>query len=150
MTTTSQASSSLWSRMNWSRFGLPISSSPSKMTRALIGSVPGLRQVRLERLDVHEQLALVVGRPAREQLVVANRRLERRRDPQVERVDGLHVVVPVEEHRRRARRVQPVAVDDRVARRVDDPHVLEADRPQLLGRPLGAPAHVGGVLGAAR
>ena len=108
---------------------------------------PGLPEVRLERLDVHEQLPLVVGGAAREQLVVAHRRLERRRRPQLERVDRLHVVVPVEEHRRRAGRVQPVAVDDRVARRVDHPHVLEADGPQVIGGPVGAAAHVAGVLG---
>ncbi len=41
-----------------------------------------LLQVRLDRLEVHEDLALVVGRAARVELAVANRRLERRGFPQ--------------------------------------------------------------------
>ena len=61
-----------------------------------------LFQVRFDRLEVHEDLALVVGRPARVDLAVADRGLERRRLPQVERIDRLHVVVAVEEDRRRA------------------------------------------------
>ena len=75
-----------------------------------------LLQVRLDRLEVHEHLALVVGRAARVDLAVADRRLERRRLPQVERIDRLHVVVAVEQDRRRALGAEPVAVDDRDAR----------------------------------
>ena len=63
-----------------------------------------LLQVRFDRLEVHEHLALVVGRAARVDLAVADRRLERRRGPQVHRVHRLHVVVAVEQDRRRARR----------------------------------------------
>ena len=105
-----------------------------------------LLQVRLDRLDVHEHLALVVGGAARVDLAVAHGRLERRAGPQLDRIDRLHVVVAVEEDRRLAGRVQPVAVDDRVAGRVDQPDVLQAGRPQRLGRPLGGAAHVAGVL----
>ena len=86
-----------------------------------------LLQVRFDRLEVHEHLALVVGRAARVDLAVADGRLERRRLPEVERIDRLHVVVAVEEDRRRARRAEPVAVDDRIARRLDQPDVLQAD-----------------------
>ena len=42
-----------------------------------------LLQVRLDRLEVHEDLALVVGGAARVDLAVADRRLEGRRLPQV-------------------------------------------------------------------
>ena len=93
-----------------------------------------LLEMRLDRLEVHEHLALVVGRAAGVDLAVADRRLERRRLPQVERIDRLHVVVAVEEDRRRARRAQPVAVDDRIARRLDQPHVLQSDAPHLVAR----------------
>ena len=106
-----------------------------------------LLQVRFDRLEVHEDLALVVGGAARVDLAVAHGRLERRRLPQIERVDRLHVVVAVEENRRRARRAEPVAVDDRIARRVDEPDVLQADAAHLVGAPFGAPLHVGRVLG---
>ena len=44
MTTTSAASSSLWSRTNASRFTLPISSSPSSTNRMLTGSFPVSRR----------------------------------------------------------------------------------------------------------
>ena len=106
-----------------------------------------LFQMRLDGLEVHEHLALVVGRAARVELAVADGGLERRRLPQVERIHRLHVVVPVEEDGRRARRAQPVAVDDRVARRVDELHVLETDAPHLIAAPLRAAPHVRGVLG---
>ena len=94
-----------------------------------------LLEMRLDRLEVHEHLALVVGRAARVDLAVADRRLERRRLPQLERIDRLHVVVAVEEDRRRAWRAQPVAVDDRIARRVDQADVLQSDPPHLVGAP---------------
>ena len=105
-----------------------------------------LLQMRLDGLEVHEDLALVVGGAARVDLAVADRGLERRRLPQVERIDRLDVVVAVEQDRRRALRRQPVAVDDRVARRLDQPDVLHADPAQFVGRPFGAAAHVGLML----
>ena len=107
---------------------------------------PGLLQPGLDGLEVHEDLALVVGRAARVDLAVAHRRLKRRRLPQVHRVDRLHVVVPVEQHRRRAGGAEPVGVDDRVARRLDQPTFCIPMRSQLVGGPLGAPAHVGLML----
>jgi hypothetical protein len=108
--------------------------------------LPLLFQVRLDGLDVHEHLALVVGRSARVDLAVANGRLERRRRPLVERIHRLHVIVAVEQDRRCTGRAQPVAVDDGVAGRVDQADVLHADALQFLRRPLGTAAHVAGVL----
>ena len=105
-----------------------------------------LFQVRFDRLEVHEDLTLVVGRPARVDLAVADGRLEGRRFPQLQRIDGLHVVMPVEEDRRRAFRAQPVAVDDRIARGIDEAHVLQPDAAHLFGAPIGAAFDVGGVL----
>ena len=84
---------------------------------------------------------------ARVELAVADRRLERRRRPQVERIDRLHVVVAVEEDGRRTRRAQPFAVDDRVAGRLLDAGVLQADAGHLVAGPLGAAAHVGRMAG---
>ena len=110
----------------------------------------GLLEVRLDRLEVHEHLALVVGGAARVDLAVADRRLERRRFPQIERIDRLHVVVAVEQDRRRARRMEPVAVDDRIAGRLDQPDVLESDARHLVGGPLGAALARRRVLPAAR
>ena len=106
----------------------------------------GLLQVRLDGLEVHEDLALVVGRAARVDLAVADGRFKRRRLPQLDRIDRLDVVVAVEEDRRRTFGAQPVAVDDGVAGRFDEPDVVEADAAHLLGRPLGAAPDVAGVL----
>jgi hypothetical protein len=54
----------------------------------------GLTQPGLDGLEVHEDLALVIGAAARVDLAVAHRGLEGRRDPLVQRIHGLHVVVP--------------------------------------------------------
>ena len=113
MTTTSAASSGLLSRTNSIEVKAADLLFAFENTLDVHRQPAGLLHVGLDGLEVHEDLPLVVGRPARVNLPLAHRRLERRRFPQVERVDGLHVVVAVEEDRRRARRVQPLAVDDR-------------------------------------
>ena len=146
MTTTSAARSSLWALMKSSRLAEPTSSSPSRMTLHVHRQPAVLLQVRFDRLEVHEDLALVVGGAARVDLAVADRRLERRRLPQLERIDRLHVVVAVEQDRRRALGAEPVAVDDGIARRLDQPDVLQADAAHLVGGPLGAAPDVGRVL----
>ena len=150
ITTTSAASFSLLARTKSSRCTLPTSSSPSMKNLMLSGSAPPLLQVRLDRLDVHEHLALVVGGAAGVDLAVADGGLEGRAGPQVHRIDRLHVVVAVEEDRRLARRVQPVAVDHGVARRLNQLDVLQSRGAQRVGRPLRRLAHVLGVLGQRR
>ena len=59
-------------------------------------TIAGL-QVRLQRLDVDEQLPFVVGRAAGVDLAVLHDRLERRRVPAVFDRRGHHVVVAVDE-----------------------------------------------------
>src|SRR6185436_7408217 len=96
------------------------------------GQFAAVGQMRLERLDVQVELTLVVDGPAREELTVANGRLERRRLPQIERLCRLHVVVTVDQHCLRAGSAAPLADDDGVSgRRVD--LRLEADLRQLRG-----------------
>ena len=102
----------------------------------------GLLHVGLDRLEVHEDLSLVVGGAARVDLVLAHGRFERRRIPEIDRVHGLDVVVAVEQDRRRPGRVQPIAIDDRIAGRVEQPHMLEADALHVIGAPLGCAPHV--------
>ena len=104
-----------------------------------------LRQVRLDRLHVHEDLALVVDGAAGVELAVAHRGLERRRGPQLQRIHRLHVVVAVEEDRRRAFGAEPLGVDHRMPGRLHELRVVQADPGELGGRPLGAAADVGGV-----
>ena len=76
----------------------PISSSPSQANRTLTGSSPGRRE-QLGGLQEHEELALVICDPARVEPAVALDELEGRRFPEVERVGGLHVEMPVAEDR---------------------------------------------------
>ena len=54
------------------------------------------------RFDLVEGLALVVDGAPGQALAVDDHRFEGRRGPLVERIDRLHVVVAVDEHRRRA------------------------------------------------
>ena len=85
---------------------------------------PGLEE-RLGGAEMHVDLALVVGRAPGQHPAVVEDRLERRRVPQVERIDRLDVVVAVDDRGRRAIRVQPVAVDHRVAARLGDLDMLD-------------------------
>ena len=57
----------------------------------------------LDAEDVREDLPLVVRRAARKDDAVLDPRLERRRLPQLQRIDRLHVVVAVDHHRAPAR-----------------------------------------------
>ena len=72
-------------------------------------------QMALERLDHQPCLTFVVDRSAGVDVVVADLRLERRRQPLIERIGWLDVVVPVDDQRRLSRRVEPLGVDDRSA-----------------------------------
>src|SRR3712207_7524944 len=58
-------------------------------------------------------------------------------------IDRLDVEVAVDEGRRLARRVQPLAVDDRVAAGRQDANALQAGPGHARRRPLGRPLHVG-------
>ena len=77
--------------------GLPTSSSPSTIQRIPIGSSPALAE-RADRRQADGSSPLLSACPAHRACRRA-RRLERRRLPQLERVDGLDVVVVVEEER---------------------------------------------------
>src|SRR5690606_39951174 len=79
------------------------------------GQTAGRVQHRLGGLDVDEQLPLVIACATSVQLTVADLRLKRRAVPQVDGVDGLHVVVPVDEHGRRVRTcAHPLTVHNRM------------------------------------
>ena len=114
------------------------------------------RQLALARqraggVQQRPEVALVVGRAARVQAAVADLGLERRRGPLAEVADALDVVVAVDQDRRRVgRRRAQVADRERVA--VADLHELGAAAGALdvVGRPLGGAAQVGGIAAAGR
>ena len=106
-------------------------------------------QERLRNLQRDEHRALVVGRAARVDAPVADGRRERRRHPLGLVPRRLHVVVAVDEYRRRARRLEPFAEHDRMSVRLDDAAARERELrrnplrrlPELrLSRRVGADA----------
>ena len=102
-------------------------------------------------LHLVEHLALVVDGAPRAALAVDDHRLERRVVPLVEGVDGLDVVMTVDEHGRRGGTgVEMVGVHRRKAGRLDDPDVLQPGVLQQVGGELGRAAHVAGVRGLRR
>ena len=98
------------------------------------GDAPLRREMRRQPVQVHEHLALVVRRTAPQQLVSAHRRLERRALPQFERVDGLHVVMAVnDDHGSIVTFPGPMRVDRRMARRLPDLHLRKTRLPCPVG-----------------
>ena len=75
---------------------------------------------RLQRLHMHPHLSLVVHRTARINIPVALLGLKRRRLPLLQRLRRLHIVVPIEQHRRPSSGMQPVRIHQRM------PHPLRA------------------------
>ncbi len=106
--------------------------------------------MRLERLDVREQLPFVVDRSAREDLAVAHRRLERRRCSRARAARPVARRMPVHEHRRLAWPAprHSASTDGMAGRR----HHLGRASPALLmttDRPLRRAPGVAIVLGLA-
>ena len=101
---------------------------------------------RFDGFDFHPELAFVVDRAAGVEIVVALGGLEGRRNPFVERIGRLHIVVRVAQHSRLAGSVQPVGVDQGMALGGDDLDVLQSDAPQVAGHKVSGLLHVGLVL----
>ena len=97
---------------------------------------------RVERCDVCEQLALVVGSAAADEAVADSSRPERGRDPRAERIRRLNVVVPIDEDRRRVSAPAPPRNHDRVAGRRYGGCVRETDAAEGRREPVGARADV--------
>ena len=133
-----------------------------------MGSLPplGLEQ-RLVGLHLHPELAFVIDRAARIDVVVALGRLgpillrslcflalegagillyERRRLPFVQRLRRLHIEVRITQRRGLARGMKPVAINQRMSLGLDDLNVLEADALQIGGHNFGGLAHIVFVL----
>jgi len=120
------------------------------------GGGPGRRQAGPDAKGVQHDLPLVVGGAPGQQLAVPLGRLERRRIPLGERLDGLHIVVPVDAHRWCGGiGGRPAGEDRRQARRagaarLPDLHLGEPGGTQVGGEPLGAGPHVLVVAGVGR
>ena len=100
---------------------------------------------RLDRLDMHVHLSLVVGRAARVQVAVPHGGFEGRADPGFQRIGRLDVVVPVAQDGGFARRTQPVGVDQGVLFGGDRFDVLQAGLSEARGHELGRALDVAAV-----
>ena len=119
---------------------------PQKRVDAPAAVEPGDYAGVLERLDglqLHPELPLVVRDAASVEPLAPDDRVERVALPELERIRRLHVVVPVDENGRRFGR--PGDLPD------DEPSVLAdvrvtAEPPHRVGDPRGRALHVAGVL----
>ena len=115
----------------------------------------GRREQRLQGLHMDIHLPFVVHRAARVEIAVPLDRLEGRRNPLVQRIGRLHIVVPVGQAGRLALGMQPVRIDQRMSRaavlwNVDQLDVLHPNPRQLGGQHLGRVANVALVFGQRR
>src|SRR5438132_650666 len=104
------------------------------------------RQECLGGAQMHMDVPFVVRGTTGQHPLALDDRLEGRRIPQLEGIDGLDVVMAVYDRRWCPIRTQPVTVDDRVGGRLGNLDVLGADGSQLVGQPFGGPPTVVGML----
>src|SRR5713101_2593479 len=97
-----------------------------------------------------EDLSLVVDRAPSVKLTFANVRLERRRLPGVDGIDGLYVMMPVDEQGRLARRVPPLREHRGMPGGGKNHHPIRSSPLELSDQMLGALSDVVHVLGRAR
>src|SRR5439155_5638784 len=100
----------------------------------------------LDGFDFHPELPFVVHGTARIDVVVTLGRLKRRRNPFVQRVRRLHVVVRITQRCRFTRRFNPVSVDQRMTLSRNDLDMLQADSSHLGSHKVRGLLHIGLVL----
>ena len=110
------------------------------------GQLAGGLVQRIERADVNVHLSFVVGGAAAEEIAAAHGRLKRRRGPQVDRLDGLDVVMAVEKDGGLAGRAQRFGVDEGMHLGGHDLDAIEPGAAQAVGNPLGGALDVRLVL----
>ncbi len=113
---------------------------------------PVLRRPRLHQalqgLHMHPHLPLVIHRPTRVQVAIPLRGLKRRRHPLLQRLRRLHIIVPIQKHRRRSiPRSHPLAIHQGMPlpgprRRLNQPHSIQPRRPQPISHKLSRPPHI--------
>ena len=126
------------------RFSEPISSSPSITNFTLHGSVPPDFRYEATAATCSHDAALVVGGAAAVEAAVAFGGFVRRRQPLLGTAGRLDVVMSVEEERRLAGGMQPVAIYIRMGvGDLEDVHVLDADVAQRPGDAFRRTLHLG-------
>jgi hypothetical protein len=82
-------------------------------------------------------LPFVVGGAAAEEIAIADGGFKSGRGPEIERLSGLHVVVPVEKDGGLAGRFERFGVDERVHVGRNDFDFFETSGAQFFGNPVG-------------
>src|SRR5258708_14023016 len=100
------------------------------------------RSERFRGLKPEHLRALVVASPGTIEIIPAYRRLEWRRFPQINRIDGLHIIMPIYKHSGLPGSLEPLAINERVTCCLYQMHLLEAHLSQLLRSVLRGPANV--------
>jgi hypothetical protein len=96
---------------------------------------------------VHVHLPFVVARAAGIDVAIAKRGLKRRSVPFLERIGWLHVIVAIAKHGRLAGSVEPIGIDQRVARGGNDFNMFETGAAEARSNEFGGADHVGFVIG---
>ena len=103
---------------------------------------PGTRP-SLQRGEHGRNLAFVIGCAPGVQIIPARRRLERGRFPLVNRVSGLHIVMPINENGWLTVRAKILAIDDRVPAGGHHANRLQANGAHSVRHPRRRSLHVG-------
>jgi len=82
------------------------------------------------KMNVH--LSLIIGGTPGIQSVIAHRGFERRGSPEFERLDRLHIVMSIDQHRRLSRGTEPFSIDDRMSCGGKLLDVLQADHAHVF------------------
>src|SRR6185312_4385812 len=109
-------------------------------------STLGLEQ-RLNAQDRREHVPLIVARTARVHAILDDRWFKRRMRPQFQRIYRLSIEVAVDQHCRLTRRVQPFSIDNGMATRRQDLHLLKTGAGQTISYPPGRALDFTGVRG---
>jgi hypothetical protein len=92
----------------------------------------------LQRFDVGEELPFVIGRSTGVDTAVTQGRLKWGSFPQLQWIGGLHIVVPVDQHRWQLRRALPFGVDERMPGGGEELNPRGMERVEMLHQPLRA------------
>ena len=94
-----------------------------------------------------EHLPLVIRRPAGVQPAIANRGFKWRGCPEFKRLCRLDIIMAIQQNRRLPLCVQPIGIQERVARSGKYLYVFQSDRFHVPGYPLSGFPDIGRILG---
>ena len=103
------------------------------------------RHERFQGFEDQHGLAFIVGSPPTIEVLASDRRLKRRRFPQVHRINRLHIVMPINKKRWFARSFEPFTIDQWMPLCRDNLNAFKTYMPQLIGCVLCGPANISGV-----